>query len=214
MHVHQSLFKGKRNAFFDPEDEYHLSKDAKSYIAGILKHASEIVAVTNQWVNSYQRLVPGYEAPTELSWARRNRSTAVRVPMYKPGKENATRIEVRFPDPACNFPLAFAVMLAAGLEGIENGFELAETVEANIYHMDEKERARRGITALPGSLREATASMGRSDFVRKVLGEHIFSSLVENQENEWREYHLEVTGRDRKSHLVTQYEIEKLLPIL
>lgn len=119
MHVHQSLLKGKSNAFFDPEDEYHLSKDAKSYIAGILRHAPEIVAVTNQWVNSYQRLVPGYEAPTELSWARRNRSTAVRVPMYKPGKENATRIEVRFPDPACNFPLAFAVRPAAGLEGIE-----------------------------------------------------------------------------------------------
>ncbi len=214
MHVHQSLFKGEHNAFFDPDDEHHLSKISKHYIAGILRHAPEIAAITNQWVNSYQRLVPGYEAPTELSWARRNRSCAVRVPMYKPGKENATRIEVRFPDPACNFPLAFAVMLAAGLEGIEKEYELAEAVETNIFEMDEKERVRRGVTVLPGNLKEATKLMKDSSFIRTVLGEHIFTSLVGNQEDEWREYHLEVTGRDRKDHVVTQYELEKLLPIL
>ena len=137
MHIHQSLFKEGKNAFFNLEDEHHLSKDAKSYVAGILRHAPEFVAITNQWVNSYQRLVPNFEAPTELSWARRNRSTAIRVPMYKPKKEKASRIETRFPDPACNIPLAFAVMLAAGLEGIKNKYELPFPIEENIYEIEE-----------------------------------------------------------------------------
>ena len=133
MHTHQSLFKGDKNAFFDKNDSYHLSKVGKCYIAGLLKHAPEITSITNQWVNSYKRLVPGYEAPVYLSWAERNRSDLVRVPVYKPGKENATRVEFRSPDPACNPYLAFSVMLAAGLEGIEKGYELPEPVEENIF---------------------------------------------------------------------------------
>tara|TARA_B100001971_G_C18074696_1_gene474996 strand:- start:269 stop:913 length:645 start_codon:yes stop_codon:yes gene_type:complete len=214
MHVHQSLFTEGRNAFYNPEDEFHLSETAKHYIAGILKHAPEFAAVTNQWVNSYQRLVPGYEAPTELSWARKNRSTAVRIPMYKPGKEKATRIEVRFPDPACNLPLAFAVMLGAGLEGIEKQYELSEPVEENIYSMNQSRRDELGIKSLPSSLEEATDLMEKSDLVRKVLGEHIHSGLVANQREEWNEYFREVRGKDREDHLVTKYELEKLLPIL
>ncbi|MCZ6878813.1 MAG: glutamine synthetase family protein [Acidobacteria bacterium] len=214
MHVHQSLFKGKNNAFFDPEDQYHLSSDAKHYIAGLLRHAPEIVAITNQWVNSYQRLVPGFEAPTELSWARRNRSCAIRVPMYKPGKEQATRIEARFPDPACNFPLAFAAMLAAGLEGIEKKYELPEPAEENIYQMSAEERKKRGIGSLPGNLQDATVFLEGSELARKVLGDHVFYSLVVNQKAEWEEYYLEARGKDREHHLVTEYEIQRLLPVL
>jgi glutamine synthetase len=140
MHVHQSLFKGKRNAFFDSSDKYNLSKTAKHYIAGLLRHAPEITLVCNQWVNSYKRLVPGYEAPVYLSWARRNRADLIRVPEYKPGRENATRIEFRSPDPACNPYLAFSVMLAAGLEGIEKEYELPAPVEENVYEMSVEER--------------------------------------------------------------------------
>jgi len=154
MHVHQSLFKGDRNAFFDAKDEYHLSKVAKCYIAGILKHAPEITSVCNQWVNSYKRLVPGYEAPVYVSWARRNRSDLVRVPEYRPGREKATRIEFRSPDPACNPYLAFSVMLAAGLEGIENNYQVPEPIEENVYEMSEAERTRRNIGTLPASLLE------------------------------------------------------------
>ncbi len=156
MHVHQSLFKGDRNAFFDKNDEYHLSKVGKSYIAGLLKHAPEITAVTNQWVNSYKRLVPGYEAPVYLSWARRNRSDLIRVPEYRPGREKSTRVEFRSPDPACNPYLVFSVMLAAGLEGIEKGYEVPDPIEENVYEMSDEEKQRRGIETLPGSLLEAT----------------------------------------------------------
>ncbi|NIS62708.1 MAG: glutamine synthetase, partial [Proteobacteria bacterium] len=148
MHTHQSLFKGEKNAFFDPNDQYHLSQVAKGYISGILRHAQEITAVTNQWVNSYKRLVPGYEAPVYLSWARRNRSTLVRVPMYKPGKEKATRIEYRSPDPACNPYLAFSVMLAAGLKGIEEQYDLPEPIEKDVYHLSVDERKELGIDSL------------------------------------------------------------------
>ncbi len=214
MHVHQSLFKKDKNMFFDPKDEYHLSSIARHYIAGILKHAREISAVTNQWVNSYQRLVPGYEAPTELSWAQRNRSTAIRVPMYKPGKETATRIEVRFPDPACNLPLAFAVMLGAGLEGVERKYELPAPVEENIFELSVEEREKRNVESLPINLKEATSVMKKSKLVRKILGNHIFESLIANQESEWKEYWSEVRGKDRRDHLVTQYEIENFLPLL
>lgn len=214
MHVHQSLFKGNENAFFDPKDEYHLSTVAKQYIAGILKHAPEIAAVTNQWVNSYQRLIPGYEAPTELSWAQRNRSTAVRIPMYKPGKEVATRVEVRFPDPACNLPLTFAVMLGAGLEGIEKGYELADPVEVNIFELSAEERKERKVSTLPGSLEEATEAMKKSELAHKILGSHIHESLVANQEKEWDDYWCAVRGIDRRDHLVSPYEVETLLPIL
>jgi glutamine synthetase len=138
MHVHQSLFKGDRNAFFDPKGKYFLSKLARSYVAGLLKYAPEITAVNNQWINSYKRLVPGYEAPVYLSWAKRNRSDMIRVPEYRPGKEKATRIELRSPDPACNPYLCFSVMLAAGLKGIEDGLEPPEPIEENVYEMSEK----------------------------------------------------------------------------
>ncbi len=151
MHTHMSLFKGKRNAFFNPKGRYHLSDEARYFVGGLLKHAPEITSVTCQWVNSYKRLVPGYEAPVYLSWAQRNRSDLIRVPMYKPGKEEATRIEYRSPDPACNPYLAFAVMLAAGLAGIEQKIEPPEPVEANVYKMTAEERVKRGIKQLPGS---------------------------------------------------------------
>jgi glutamine synthetase len=204
MHVHQSLFNGERNAFFDADDEYYLSKTAKHYIAGILKHAPEITAVTNQWINSYKRLVPGYEAPVYLSWARRNRADLVRVPEYKPGKENATRIEFRSPDPACNPYLAFSVMLAAGLEGIEHEYEVPEPVKENVYEMSEEERLRRGIGTLPGSLWEAIQLTEKSELVRNALGDHVFHSFIENKKIEWNHYRTQVTD----------YELNRYLPIL
>ena len=178
MHTHQSLFKGDKNAFFDPKDEFHLSKIGKSYMAGILKHSKEITSITSQWVNSYKRLVPGYEAPVYISWARRNRSALVRVPMYKPGKEKATRMEYRSPDPACNPYLTFAVMLAAGLKGIEKGYELAPPVEEDIFEMSEASRKKHGIDSLPGSLAEAIQLTEKSELVRETLGDHIFKNLL------------------------------------
>ena len=204
MHTHQSLFRGDVNAFYDAGDQYHLSDMAKSYIAGIMEHAREMALVTNQWVNSYKRLVPGYEAPVYVAWARRNRSTMVRVPMYKPGKELATRIEFRSPDPACNLYLAFAAMLAAGLKGVEENYKLPEPVEEDIYEMDEVAREREGITSLPGSLFEAIQEMEKSELMRETLGDHIFNKLIHNKKIEW----------DRFRTHVSQYEIDNYLPIL
>jgi glutamine synthetase len=204
MHVHQSLFKGKENSFFDPNDKYHLSKVAKGYIAGILKHAREISLVVAQWVNSYKRLVPGYEAPVYISWARRNRSALVRVPMYKPGKANATRTEVRFPDPACNPYLAFAVMLAAGLKGIQEGYALPEPIEEDIFELSPEERAKKGIDSLPGSLDEAIAETEKSALVREALGDHIFEKFIANKKIEWDKYRVHIS----------QFELDKYLPIL
>ena len=204
MHVHQSLFKGSKNAFFDASDPYFLSKTARSYIAGLLKYAPEITCVANQWVNSYKRLVPGYEAPVYLSWARRNRSDLVRVPEYRPGRENSTRIEFRSPDPACNPYLAFSVMLAAGLAGIEEGLEPPAPVEENVYEMSEEERASRGIGTLPASLLEAVQLTEKSEMVRKTLGDHVFENFVANKKIEWDEYRTQVT----------EYELNKYLPIL
>jgi len=204
MHTHQSLFKDNRNVFFDPNDKYRLSKVAKSYIAGLLRHAREITAVTNQWVNSYKRLVPGYEAPVYVSWARRNRSTLVRVPMYKPEKEEDSRVEFRSPDPACNPYLAFSVMLAAGLEGIEKEYELPEPVEQDIYRMSDEERRELGIASLPGSLIEAIQLTEKSKLVQKTLGDHVFNSFIASKKVEWDDY--------RKC--VHPYEIERFLPIL
>ena len=201
MHVHQSLFRGERNAFFDEKDAYHLSKDARSYIAGLLKHAPEITAVCNQWVNSYKRLVPGYEAPVYLSWARRNRSDLVRVPEYRPGREKATRIEFRSPDPACNPYLAFSVMLAAGLEGIEKGYEVPEPIEENVYEMTEEERVKRGIGTLPASLLEAILLTEQSELVRKALGDHVFDAFIRNKKIEWDDYRTQVTEYELKRHL-------------
>ena len=204
MHTHQSLFKGDKNAFFNPEDQYMLSPEGKCYIAGILRHAREMAAVTNQWVNSYKRLVPGYEAPVYVSWARRNRSAMVRVPMYKPGKEQATRMEFRSPDATCNPYLAFAVMLASGLKGIEENYTLPDPVEEDIYEMDEAARERAGIDSLPGSLFEALQEVEKSTLVRETLGDHIFNKFVDNKKIEWDCY---------RTH-VSQFEIEKYLPIM
>lgn len=204
MHTHMSLFKGDRNAFYDADDEYYLSGLAKEFMAGLLKYAPEFCLVTNQWVNSYKRLVPGYEAPVYLSWAQRNRSDLIRVPTYKPGKENATRIELRSPDPACNPYLAFSAMLAAGLKGIEEHLELEEPIERNIYEMSEKEREEKGITSLPADLWEAIQVAERSDLLRECLGDHVFNSLITDKKIEWEEY----------KAVVTEYELETNLPVL
>ena len=204
MHTHQSLFQDSKNVFFNPDDKYYLSDVAKAYIAGLLKHAPEITAITNQWVNSYKRLVPGYEAPVYISWARRNRSALVRVPMYKPGKEKATRVELRSPDPACNPYLAFSLMLSAGLEGIEKKYSLPQPIEEDIYHMSIEERQRLNIDSLPGSLIEAIVLAEKSDLVRKALGDHIFHNFIESKRVEWDDY--------RKR--VHPYEIGRFLPIL
>jgi glutamine synthetase len=204
MHVHQSLFKGDRNAFFDKNDKYHLSKVAKHYIAGLLKHAPEITAVTNQWVNSYKRLVPGYEAPVYLSWARLNRSDLIRVPEHRPGEEKSMRIELRSPDPACNPYLAFSVMLAAGLEGIEQEYEVPAPVEENVYEMTNEERKRKGIGSLPASLLEAIMLTEKSKLVRRALGDHVFDAFIKNKRIEWEQYQTQVTD----------YELKRYLPIL
>jgi len=204
MHVHQSLFKGNRNAFFNENDPYYLSKIAKHYIAGLLKHAPEIAAVVSQWVNSYKRLVPGYEAPVYLSWARKNRSDMIRVPEYQPGKENSTRVEFRVPDPACNPYLALSVMLAAGLEGIEKEYKLADPIEENVFEMSSEQRKQRGIGSLPGNLSEAISLTENSQLVRKALGDHIFDSFIKNKKIEWDQYRTQVT----------EYELKKYLPML
>ncbi|MFC2057250.1 glutamine synthetase family protein, partial [Chloroflexota bacterium] len=204
MHVHQSLFKNGRNAFFDENDSYYLSKIARHYVAGLLKYAPETTAVVSQWVNSYKRLIPGYEAPVYLSWARRNRSDMIRVPEYQPGKENATRVESRVPDPACNPYLAFSVMLAAGLEGIEKEYKLAEPIEENVFEMSSEEREKRSIGSLPGNLSDAVSLTEKSELVRKALGDHLFDSFIQNKKIEW----------DRYSIQVTEYELKRYLPIL
>ena len=204
MHVHQSLFLKDKNAFYDSSDEFNLSTIARQYIAGLMRHAPEITAVCNQWVNSYKRLVPGYEAPVYVSWARRNRSAMIRVPMYKPGKENATRIEFRSPDPACNPYLAFAVMLGAGLKGIENKYELAAPVEEDIFEMNPAERKAHGITDLPGNLYAAILATEKSELVREVLGDHVFNKFIENKRIEWDGY---------RTH-VSQFELDRYLSTL
>jgi glutamine synthetase len=209
MHTHMSLFEGDQNAFHDSSDEYHLSKVAKAFIAGIIRHAREITAVTNQWVNSYKRLTtktgyPVQEAPTYVCWGRHNRSALIRVPMYKPRKEQSTRIEFRAPDPACNPYLAFAVILAVGLKGIDEGYELPPEAADNIYEMSERERRAIGITQLPDDLYEALKEMENSDLVAETLGEQVFEYLLRNKRAEWDQY---------KSY-VSPFELERYLPIL
>ena len=204
MHVHMSLFKGESNAFFQKEAQYHLSDIARGFIAGILTHIREMTLVTNQWVNSYKRLVPGYEAPVYVSWGRRNRSSLVRVPMYRVGKEKATRIELRSADPACNPYLAFAVMLNAGLAGIEKGYKLPDPIEENIFHMTPAELEKRGIGTLPGSLSEACDLMENSELVREALGDHVFNTLLANKRLEW----------DRFRTRVTDFEVDEYLPTM
>jgi glutamine synthetase len=201
MHTHQSLFKNDKNVFFDPDDSYNLSAEAKGFIAGLLKHSKEICAITNQWVNSYKRLVPGYEAPVYISWARRNRSTMVRVPMYKPGKEKATRIEFRCPDPACNPYLAFSVMLAAGLEGIIKKYPLSDPVEENVFEWDIIKREKSNIDTLPDNLFEAVKYMEKSALIKETLGEHVFNKFIENKKIEWDRYRTYVTDYELKTYL-------------
>ena len=204
MHVHQSLSKDGRNAFFDPDDQYYLSATAKAFIAGQLKHAREISPLFAQWVNSYKRLVPGYEAPVYLAWSRRNRSALIRVPLYHPGKEGATRAELRCPDPASNPYLCFAGMLHAGLEGIEKGYEIPEPMEQNLYHLTPEERQQRGIDQLPETLGEAIEVAAESELVLRILGEHTFKRFIEVKRQEWEDYRVQVTP----------WEIEHFLPVL
>ena len=211
MHTHQSLFKGDRNVFYDANDPDRLSQVARCFIAGLLKHAREINAVTNQWVNSYKRLVQspdggplGYEAPIYVSWAMVNRSDLVRVPAYKPGREASRRVEYRAPDPACSPYLAFSVMLAAGLEGIEREYPLSPPAVTNVHEMSEEEREALDIHMLPGSLWEALQFTESSELVKRALGDHVFDSFIRNKKIEWDSYRAQVTD----------YEIERYLPIL
>ncbi len=204
MHTHMSLFTEERNQFFDADDPYHLSAAGKSFIAGLLRHARELSAIFAQWVNSYKRLVPGYEAPVYCAWSQRNRSALIRIPLYKPGSEQATRAEIRCPDPACNPYLTFASLLHAGLEGIEQGYELEEPMETNLYHLSPAQRKERGIVSLPETLGEAVDALAGSQLMRKALGDHIFERYVELKQKEWDEYRIQLT----------QWELDRYLGVL
>ncbi len=191
MHTHMSLLEGEANAFYEPGDPYKLSKVAKGFIAGLLRHAREIAAITNPTVNSYKRLIPGFEAPAFVSWARNNRSALVRVPVAD--KARSTRIEYRAPDPACNPYLAFSVILNAGLKGIEEGYELPPEAATNIFELTAQERAAERLAALPQSLAEALVAMEQSELVAETLGEHIFEWFLRNKRSEWEGYNSQVT---------------------
>ena len=204
MHTHQSLFSDGRNAFFAGDDRWHLSAAGKAFIAGQLRHAREIAGIFAQWVNSYKRLVPGYEAPVYVAWSQRNRSALIRIPLYKPGSEQATRAEIRCPDPACNPYLTFAALLHAGLEGIEQGYELPEPMETNLYHLTPEQRRERGIVSLPETLGEAIDALAESELARKALGPHIFDRYIELKRKEWDEYRVQLTG----------WELERYLSVL
>jgi glutamine synthetase len=212
MHTHLSLFEGDRNAFFEAGAPYQLSKTARAFIAGILQHAGEITAVTNQWVNSYKRLWGGSsrtagaggEAPSYVCWGHNNRSALVRVPMYKPHKGNSTRVEIRSLDSACNPYLAFALLLGAGLTGIEQGYELPDGAEDDVWALTGTERRAMGIEPLPDSLSDAIAVMEESELVASVLGEHVFDFFLRNKRDEWADYQREVT----------QYERNRYLPVM
>jgi glutamine synthetase len=203
MHTHMSLFSEGRNAFFDSDDEYHLSPVGKAFIAGQLRHAREMSAIFAQWVNSYKRLVPGYEAPVYVAWSQRNRSALIRIPLYKPGSEQATRAEIRCPDPACNPYLTFAALLQAGLDGIEHGYELPAPMETNLYHLTAEERRERGITSLPETLGEAIDELAGSDLMQRTLGEHIFPRYVELKRREWDEYRVQLSQWEMEKYLGT-----------
>ena len=204
MHIHQSLFEGGRNAFYDADDPERLSTVGRHFIAGLLKHAGEITAVTNQWVNSYKRLVPNFEAPVHVTWATVNRADLIRVPSFKPGREESRRVEFRSPDPACNPYLAFSVMLAAGLEGIEKEYDLPDPTDADVFDMSDAEREAHGIESLPSNLLEALRITEESELVRNALGDSVFKSFVENKKIDW----------DRYRSQVTDYEIARYLPAL
>jgi glutamine synthetase len=204
MHTHMSLFKDGRNQFFSQEESYHLSPAGKQFIAGLLHHAREISAVFAQWVNSYKRLVPGYEAPVYVAWSQRNRSALVRIPLYKPGSEQGTRAEIRCPDPACNPYLTFAALLHAGLEGIARGYELASPMDTNLYHLTAEERVERGIVSLPETLGEAIDEFSHSDLMRRAFGDHIFDAYVKLKRAEWDDYRVQLT----------KWEVDRYLSVL
>jgi glutamine synthetase len=204
MHTHMSLFEGDTNAFHSPDDPLQLSDVAKSFIAGILEHAQEISAVTNQWVNSYKRLIVGGEAPTAVSWGHANRSALVRVPMYSPGKASTRRVEIRTIDSACNPYLAFAVILGAGLTGVQKGYELPPATEDDVWSLTETERRALGYEALPQNLTEALTVMEHSELVAEILGEHVFDFFLRNKRSEWDGYRRQVTP----------YELATYLPVL
>jgi glutamine synthetase len=204
MHTHMSLFTDGRNQFFDGGDQFNLSPIGKQFIAGLLRHARELSAVFAQWVNSYKRLVPGFEAPVYVAWSQRNRSALIRIPLYKPGSEQATRAEIRCPDPACNPYLTFAALLHAGLEGIEQGYELEPPMETNLYHLTAEERREQGIISLPETLGEAIDELAASTLMRRALGDHIFDAYVQLKRKEWDEYRVQLT----------QWELDKYLGVL
>jgi len=207
MHTHLSLFDGDTNAFYDDSDEYHLSRVARQFIAGILRHAPEITAITNQWVNSYKRLIasqegqPLIEAPVYISWAQNNRSALVRVPPIKKGKRESTRVEYRAPDPAANPYLAWAVILTAGLAGIRGKYDLPKECSSNLYEMSAQERLAEGIKPLPASLAEALDAMETSELVASALGEHVFEWFLRNKRREWADYKAEVTPFEVRRYL-------------
>ena len=201
MHTHMSLFEGENNAFHNPDDPMQLSETGKAFIAGILQHANEISAVTNQWVNSYKRLIHGGEAPTAASWGPSNRSALVRVPMYTPNKASSRRVEIRSPDSACNPYLTFAVLLAAGLRGIEKGYELPPEAEDDVWSLTAAERRAMGYRELPRSLGEALEQMERSELVAEALGEHVFDFFLRNKRREWEAYRGHVTPFELQSYL-------------
>jgi glutamine synthetase len=204
MHTHLSLFEGDRNAFHDASDPFQLSKVGKAFVAGLLTHAAEITAVTNQWVNSYKRLWGGGEAPAYVCWGHNNRSALVRVPMYKPHKGNSTRVEIRSPDSAANPYLLFAVLLAAGLKGIEEGYELPDGAEDDVWQLTDGERRALGIAPLPGSLSDAIKALESSELMAETLGEHVFDFFLRNKRAEWEAYRQQVTP----------FELTRYLPVL
>jgi glutamine synthetase len=204
MHTHMSLFKDGRNQFFAEDDQHHLSETGRQFIAGLLRHARELSAVFAQWVNSYKRLVPGFEAPVYVAWSQRNRSALIRIPLYKPGSEQATRAEIRCPDPACNPYLTFAALLHAGLEGIERGYELPAPMDSNLYHLTAEQRRERGIVSLPETLGEAIDEFAASELMRRAFGGHIFDNYVKLKRQEWDEYRVQLT----------QWELDRYLGVL
>jgi len=212
MHVHQSLWINGKNIFFDPKSPIHLSETAIRYVAGLMAHARETSAVFSQWVNSYKRLIEGYEAPVYIAWGQKNRSAYIRIPEYQPGKEHATRIELRCPDPACNIYLSFAVMFMAGIQGLRRNIELPGPIEENIYHMSNSRQKKFEIRTLPRNLEEAIKLMEKSDLMKEALGEHMFRRFLANKEQEINDYNTIVSREYDKQ--VSEYEIKRYLPFL
>jgi len=211
MHTHLSLWKGSRNLFFKNKGDF-LSDLAKKYLTGLIKYGPEIQLIPNQWINSYKRLIPGYEAPVYMAWGRKNRSAYIRIPQYQEGKEKSTRIELRSPDPACNIYLALAIIQAAGIEGIKENLKFLSAEEKDIYEMTKTEMERKKIKTLSKNSKEALELFKKSKLVRETLGEHIFQKLIQNKEIEWQKYQKAVGKKYEKQ--VSPYEIKEYLPVL